>query len=206
MKKQKSIVYGPRCDDGTRWIENASHGLRIVGDAHDLARIGHTGWFLDPLGDGETVHGAVLQLPAQDGEAIFLPAVADPYNDDCYSVDFGDWYKATRDDVEQAKRDCARAADSLAEAYAENEREYQTKETARMKIEEARERIKETRAAHTVAVRELRSVRALGTQAPTLCSMLRTSLARMRDDVGEARREIRELTANPYYWLERAYR
>lgn len=210
--KQKVIGYSPQSkDNGYRWIEHASRGLRVVGTAHDIfrdtgRRMNHDGWYLDPLGGGETVHGAVLQLPARHGRAQYVPAVSDPWNGDCYLADFRNVFDAPGDDTEQARRDAARAADGMAESYAETEREYRTQETARMLIEEARERIAaERKEAHALAA-EMRAARALRPRMPVICAALRESMAAHRASVRAAVREIRELTENPYSWLEKAWR
>ena len=209
MKTSKAIVYNPEWQpdgsrDRLRWIENASRGLRVLGPVHELreriGRMDHTGWHLDPLGMGETVCGVVLQLPGRSGFARFIPAVADPYNDDCYAVDFRDHYDAPGDDTDDAVRDCARAADRLAELYAEREREYQTEEGARMRIEEARERIKAERAEAHALMAEMREH--AGHKAPAICKELHRAMAAHRAAVRAAIKEIRRLTDAPYSWLE----
>lgn len=191
--------------DRLRRIENASPALRVLGPVHEmreLLRIDHTGWHCDPLGDGDTVHGVVIQLPARDGCAQFVPAVSDPCNDNCYAVDFRDVYTAPGDDTDEAKRDCAMAADRLAELYAERERDYQTEEGARVRIEEARERIAAERKEVHALLAEMRNARALNVAAPAICAALRSCLARRRAAVSAAVKEIRDLTRNPCAWLE----
>jgi hypothetical protein len=214
-KPQKAISYGPEwTPDGTReryrWVENASRGLRVLGAVHDLreriGRMDHEGWHLDPLGDGETVHGVVVQLPGQDGEALFVPAISDPFNDDCYVVDFHDWYKATGDDTDSAVRDCAHAADRMAECYAERERTFQTEEQAKMAIDDARERIHNARADMHELIAEMRNARGMKISAPAICKELRRCMAAHRASVAAAIREIRELSSDPYSWVARAMR
>jgi hypothetical protein len=157
---------------------------------------------LDPLCEFETVSGAVLQLPGQDGEARFVPAVADPFNDDCYLADFGDVYAAPGHDCEEAKRDAARAADGMAERYAETEREYQTLETAKMRQEEARERICDARKQASALIADMRTCgHAL---PPSIRDTLRLRVRALRADVASAAKEIRDLTRNPCAWLEGA--
>ena len=213
MRKQKTptITYNPEWRPdwsprrAIRWVEDASRGLRVHGAVHELSHLfghrwpGHTGYFLDPLGGGETVHGAVIQLPARDGVARFVPAVSDAYNPDCYAVEFGDVYEAPGDDTGEAIRDCAQAADRLAELYAEAEREFQVCEGATLRIAEAHEAIAEARADHSAAIAELRRVQDNGT--PHLCKMIRDGLRREREKVRAARRDITRLTGDPYAWL-----
>lgn len=205
-KQPKTIVYNPEFEAGRdrlRCVENASRGLRVLGPVHDLrfvCRVDHTGWHLDPLGDGETVHGVVIQLPGRSGFARFVPAVSDPCNDDCYLVDFHDLYDAPGDDTDDAVRDCAHAADRLAELYAERERDYQTEEGARIRIEEARERIAaERKEVHALAA-EMREH--AGHKAPAICKELHRAMAAHRATVRAAIKEIRRLTDAPWSWTE----
>jgi hypothetical protein len=183
-----------------RWVENASRGLRIVGACHEIARsegwrMDHTGWFTDPWGDfGDLAVGYVLQLPSCGHEPLYVPAVADPYNPDCFIVDFHD---TTSD-----KRDALRWADSMAERYAESERDFRTRDAAEQRIEELRDEIKAERAKHTAAVRELRALPPGQAQAPTLCALLRDSLADMRDNVRAAIKRIRTLSDDPFAVLQ----
>lgn len=118
-----------------RWIEKPSAvGLRETGKAEDIARLRHSGWYLDDT-YSETAHGLVFQLPTRKGQPRYFAAMADPHNDGPALVEIGDIY----DSAEEA----ARAADGLAERYAEGEREYndawQRGNTARAKASEARE-------------------------------------------------------------------
>jgi hypothetical protein len=201
----KAINYGPEwTPDGTRdryrWIENASRGLRIVGAVHDICRrehwrtVKHMGWFLDPFGDGETVHGAVLQIPARNGVVQYVPAIADPYDQDCYCCDF----RSVTDDL----RDAVRWADDMAESYAEREREYQLNESAKLRAEELREEATTLRAKHRAIVADMRALRELAPDAPNACSALRATLRKMRADIRDALKEAARLDAEPWTLLE----
>ena len=200
----KAIIYGPEWQpDGTRdryrWIENASGGLRIVGAVHEIKPdwrpiVDHCGWHLDPWGDGETVHGAVLQLPARNGVAQYVPAIADPFNDDCYRCDF----RSVTDDL----RTAIYAADSMAEHYAEREREYQLNESAKLRAEELREEARELRARHRAIVADMRALRELAPDAPNACAALRAALRKMRADIRDALKEAARLTESPWTMLE----
>ena len=111
LNKPKAIAYGPEFTlEGSRrrlrWIENASAGLRVVGAADSIIRLRHTGWYLDPFGDGETARGYVLQLPARKGVSQYVPAILDANNPDCYVAEFAD--------VTDDKEDAARFADMAA--------------------------------------------------------------------------------------------
>lgn len=103
--------------------------FRYAGAAHEILKLDHTGYFLDPHGDGETIHGGVYQATARDGRARFIPAMPDPYNSGPAILALGDMVTAadsSEDSAEEAKHNAARRADQLAEYYAEAERDYQT--------------------------------------------------------------------------------
>ena len=196
MKKQaKCIVYNPEWKpdknaDALRWVENASDGLRIVGACHDIlprGRNSHTGWYTDD-DCGETVHGAVLQLPGLAGKPRYVPDIADPGIDDCYAVSFGN--------VTEDKEQAATWADSMAEAYAERAREYSARESARMHIDDARDTIIAARVdMHTLAA-ELRAAAAWRNAAgPAICAAIKADIAAKRASVARAVREIRDTLA-----------
>lgn len=203
MKKtSKAIAYNPEwTPEGTRerlrCVENASDGLRVVGYADELVRLNHTGWFTDPFGceSDSLARGAVLQLPARDGEPQYAPAIADPWNPDAYIVDF---YSVTDD-----KSDAASWADSMAERHAERERDYLTQEAARLAVDDAREDVRKARAAARDIIHELRAVNAWrNVNAPAICAAVRRDLARHRATVRAAAQRIRTLTENPYSIVE----
>lgn len=121
-------AYGER---HMRWIEKPeSFGLRFVGLAHDLARIDHTGWFLDSTFQDETARGVVYALPGRDGRARLVPGIADPYQSDKYGrgpalISFDHFYIAESGGTAPEAFDVAHLADQIAERYAEKERDYQ---------------------------------------------------------------------------------
>lgn len=118
--------------EGMAWIENpAGAGLRFVGYADELAGLSHRGWYTDPDGiDGTVARGAVYQLPARNGRAQYVPAMCDPHNGGPALFDFPNIHigekGGDRVDAYGPASDCAIAADSIAENYAERELEYQT--------------------------------------------------------------------------------
>lgn len=141
-KVNNAIMYNPEFkptelpfdSDRYRWMENVGNGLRFVGTADKIIRLDHKGWYIDNF-QGETVHGEVYQLPARNGEPLYVPAVNDPFNDNSACVDFR---SATND-----KEDAARLADQMAEQWAEREREYQAKEDVKRRLEEIDQEIKD---------------------------------------------------------------
>lgn len=79
--------------------------------ADDIADIGHTGWYTDEYGDGDTIRGIVMRLPHGRGFIAGWTMGQGMIS----TVDY-DMY----DDIE----DAAHIADSMAENVADREREY----------------------------------------------------------------------------------
>jgi hypothetical protein len=139
FKRSNSILFNrewqpEKTTERYRWIENVSKGLRRVGEVGDIIRMDHNGWYTDNF-QNETVSGEVWQLPARDGEPQYVPAVEDPCNPNCAALDF---HSITTD-----KEECARWADSMAEQWAEREREYQAREDAKNRLEAIEAEIKD---------------------------------------------------------------
>jgi hypothetical protein len=152
--KAPSLIFNPQSKKRTRWIENYSQGLRTAGYADELARLDHTGWYLDSEFQDETVRGIVLRLPGHDGKERLVPAMADPHNDDCALADF----ESVTDDKIQA----AYAADKIAERYAEAERFYQDSWRLGNEFAELAESIVETRSEIIELCKEARQARQAG--------------------------------------------
>lgn len=208
-KPEKSISYGPEwTPDGTRerlrWVENASTGLRIVGAVDEITSesiyrplVNHQGWYLSPFGNDcmGVARGYVLQLPARDREPQYVPAISDPWNDDCYICDF----HSVTEDLHSA----IYAADSMAENYAEREREDQTIESAKLRAEELRDEASTLRAQHRALVTEMRAARASEIHSlPTICQRLHDDLRALRANVRKALKRAAQLDAEPYSILE----
>jgi hypothetical protein len=190
MKKSKpTIVYNPAFQlDGSRRtvrvIEYASRGLRLAAKPESRHRDEYCGCYVNSF--YETTDPAVLALP----HGRYLAAASDPWNADCYIVDT---------ELETDLHDAWRSAAGLAEFYAESCREDEAKQSAEFQQEELRKEIAQLRREHSAAVREIRAARSIEGTAPTLCALVRSSLAGMRRDVHKARKRIAALSDN--YWL-----
>jgi len=90
--------------------DSRAFGLRLRW-ADDVARLNHTGWFIDPHGDGETARGFVLTLPHGRG---FLAG---------YSLGEG-MASGLDSSIYPDETGAALAADSMAENVAAENREY----------------------------------------------------------------------------------
>lgn len=173
--------------DGELFADSVeSLAWRDHGPAHTIARLNHTGWFTDDLEHALAV-GQVLQLPARNGVAQYVPAVVFTESDGItvYPLDRYD-----------DPKECARAADSYAEQLAEEEREYQERETIKLDIEGARESIKGTRRDCLALLREFRQARRLdGEHLPIICGTLAAQVQRYRDMINADRAKIAKLEA-----------
>jgi hypothetical protein len=171
----------------------AATGWRMTGDAADILRNAgrwraaeECDWYADN-DQMAVIKSAVLQLPARDGLARYIPATycTDWDGATCYPLD---WY----DTPEEA----ARAAASYAETEAEESREYYAKDRAEQDIAEAREEIHRINKEALALAREIKQQgRAF---SPAICSALRGSLVEYLND----RREQFDLIAKRQadYW------
>ena len=182
-----------------RWCEDTARaGLRFVAFADEInSFINHTGWFTDDDGySGETLRGAVWQLPAHNGAARFVGGYIDPCNDGAALIDIDvfedesarDNYGENPRELDGAK-DAARCADSLAEWCAEEQREHNRQWQASRDIENKREEIEAARVRHS---HNVRNYGAHGT-AKHVDNVLREDSASLRATVSELVREIRAL-------------
>ena len=163
----------------------AATGWRETGDAADILRSAggwraadECNWYADN-DQNDVIKSAVLQLPARNGLARYIPATYCTGWDGatCYPLD---WY----DTPEEA----ARAAASYAETEAEESREFYAKDRAEQDIEEAREEIHRINAAALELVREIKTQgRAF---SPAICSALRGQLLEYMSDRREQFRTI----------------
>lgn len=145
-------------NDSVFWCERPDDYLRRVGFVDEIPNessyrsrymIDHKGWYLrdDDYG-GEVARGVVFQLPANKGQCRYISAIADPCNNGpaILSLELFDNLK-----------DAARNADSLAEKYAESEREYNAAFCAGTRYAELGAEIAEQRKATLLLIREVKS-------------------------------------------------
>lgn len=119
-----------------RWIEHVSClNWRLVGFADGITRaVDNKGWYIDEFCD-KVYRGVIYRLP----RGRFVYGYADPHNDDCALI-----ANETAGNVD----DAARWADSVAQSFAEEEREYSEANSATFRaIEKAREVREEVREA-----------------------------------------------------------
>lgn len=143
-------------------------GWRKVGDAHEIVRLNHTGWYADNYQDNLVI-GCVLQLPSRKGEEQYVPAT---YN--------SDWDTATvyLNEIGPDKDAAARWADQNAEREAEVSREYEARDQAKQEIAEAREAIHTINKEVLPALKELKGA----SLTPAICSMVRAGITELLCD------------------------
>jgi hypothetical protein len=206
-----------RASDNYAWIENTdSAGLRFVGYADEIVRgraIDHKGWFTNEFAY-ETYRGAVWQLPGRKGVARFIAGYQDPNNADAAFVDLdiifneseymlrrldhgGPVYATQENANEQAKKDAAFRADSIAQRNAEREWEYNEGWQAGARWADLAEQISTTRQETLDLLSEMKVERkAREATAPEICATLRNAVARALRDIEKMREERAELFDN----------
>lgn len=204
--------YGPRGGagavfkqggDSLRWIEStADAGLRFVAWADELARLGHTGWYTDDLGDWMTLRGGVWQLPGRNGEARLVYGLAEfegwgEMNPGSAAICVSDIVRqpmrgefGNLDETEGA-RDAARYADGLAERMAEQERDYRRAYDAGRAAAEADAAAIAARAELLPLLGELRALRRspVAGETPAACKALRRAVDSLLETISEKRGE-----------------
>lgn len=122
-------------DPGHFYIESPETYLRNVRDVHSLSRYeggpDHNGWITDPYGDTSRdgsglVWGVIAQLSGRGRKCRFVAGYQFGGTDNGPTFDFSRIYESDGEDSKSAIEEAARAADSMAEHKAEQEREYQT--------------------------------------------------------------------------------
>lgn len=202
--------------DGLRFIGRVAPGTnRQIFDTR-----GDSGWCTDPHGhttkDGTGLcFGVVYQLPGRKGESRFVAGYqfggidggptldlnrvfTEPKSPDSYWIAYGD-----KDDI-TTLRHAARHADSMAEAAAEKEREYQIAWQAGNAWENLGEQIATDRAELLAILKERRAVK--GTDAPALCAAIRGTVNGLLRSIQRGRAKRAELAAGDspdlYFWTD----
>lgn len=170
-------------------------------DAHDIARLDHTGWYADNFQDN-LIRGAVVEYrnprktnPDYDGDSpshvFYLPAT--------YATQWDTARVVLRTFTD--RQDCARYADRLAEREAEESREYDAKFQAEQQIEDAKATIHALNRETLAVIRELKTGKPLA-QYPALCAAIRERIEDAIDQRGELFKRIADLTDNCWLAVE----
>lgn len=174
---------------GARWTDDPkANGFRFVGTAFDLIGNprGATGWFTD-IDQSEKTFGEVWRLPSRNGRPLYVAAIIDPDNNGRafflgkHDVEYG----SIGGEDDDTPRDVARFADSRAERYAENEREYQTAWQAGNRWREAKEERGEVRRRLLALIAETRKACPSLDQFAAIKATIRDTIERGREEMSD---------------------
>jgi hypothetical protein len=176
-----------------RWIEKDEIGeFRDASEYLRGSRLGRIeGYYCDSFQDETAVPAVyIIDNPtvepwrgSADSDTHYFAAVRDPVNDGCGVVDFEESYA----DASEA----ARAAHSLAERYADVQREFADNEYNKLRLESLSDDVTELRRRHHYLIRALP---AIGDDASgaRIRSDLRARMTELAKDIRELRSQIRE--------------
>ena len=196
-------------DDGkTMWLDSHrdAPNLRHYELAQDVARMGHKGWYADN-DCWETVTGTVSVMRL--GKWAYVVAGVTYKESDCDTLYWDTiekipareaWdvngYKTEA--LEDAMRDIAHQADSIAERRAEEDREAWIEDRAQQRIEELADEIATARDHIRTLARE---IKAHGAYTPAVCETLQDTIRSQWREIQQWRKEIKKLTDQPYLIL-----
>lgn len=176
-----SFAYGPsygwQQDGVTLWADNNDALGRVVGDAHNIIRIDHTGWFCDHI-QHELCRGAVIKLRCSRGTYYIAMTYMTDSDAACIHMDSKYLVEKGADEEEHkvGMKEAAWWADQEAEHRAEQCREDDLRYAADTEIDSllhqnklATEKIKSL----IGAVRESAAIH------PTLCNHLKESIRKL---------------------------
>jgi hypothetical protein len=205
------------------WMEQPEHfGLRFVGYADEIATrnygygggIDHTGWYTRHEDYYETLRGAVFQLPARNGRPVYVAGYVEmegdkPINGNsaaiCLSsIVYGEEsHEKEHISYDEAARECARVADSIAKEVAETQREYDEAWQNGQRYSDLGEEVAEMRK-HCLAL--IKEIKAQGKAfAPAICETLKAHVSSYVRDIQEAREKREKLKDAVYNWQYAAF-
>lgn len=204
----RCIEYNRASEDGLRWIENATNGLRFVGLCDEIARsegrpraIDNLGWYTDEFQDS-VLRGVVFQLPARKGKAQYVAGYASSDGGDVWNVKNA---RLNLSETYDDKMDAARASNGIAERAAESGREFQQAWSAGNQYRELGEEISATRKATLALLIERRAARDLPAERfASICGLIRSRVGDAGRAIKRARKERNELLST--YSSGRAWR
>lgn len=197
-------------ESGHWFCEYPAGFFRDVIRASDTGAIDHNGWYDNDHGesfkDGSgLIWGIVAQMVGRNGRARFVAGYQ--VGDSCGAVfDMSQIFEGEGDDSEQAQRDCAFAADSMAESCADKERDFKRAWEAGQEWRDMKEQEQETRRETLELLAERRHARALPVDSfpqirESLCSLIRGKIA----DISESREKRESLWRDIPTRLESAF-
>mgnify|MGYP000232894518 CR=1 FL=1 len=177
-------------ESGHWYCENPGAFFRDVIRASDTGAIDHNGWFDNDHGESARdgsglIWGIVAQLVGRNGRARFVAGYQ--VGDSCGAVfDMSQIFEGEGDDSEQAQRDCARLADSMAESCADKERDYKRAWQAGQEWRDLKEQENETRRETMELLAERRAARSLPFDSfpqirESLCKTIRAQIEAIKE-------------------------
>ena len=196
----------PEQGDGLRYVG------RVVPDAGRewLDTRDSCGWHTDPYGDvfrdgSGLCFGVVYQLPGRKGVARFVAGYQFGGVDGGPTLDLSKVYTIRAETEQEAAAyhsGAVAAADSMAKAAGEKERDYQTARQAGSQYAQALEESQEARRECLDVLAERRTVKASDTgQHPALCRAIRWTVRDLRRTIRDARAKMAKLAAGDYQGL-----
>lgn len=175
-----------------RFLERPETGFTFEGQAHKLLKLRHTGWYVQHDDYNETTIGIVYRV---QGKRLYIAACSDPWNCDkegrgpCIVEIKENGQPYLYDSIEEA----ARAADGLAETYAEScredDRKYQENQQREQELEEAEETLATSREEARAMLAEIRE----SSLSPALCERLKGQLKALRHAMHSSFSEIAKI-------------
>lgn len=184
--------YNPASPGGLRWVEQpGSNGLRFVGWCDELSHgIKHSGWWCDEQG-ASTLRGAVFQLPARSGRPVYISGYvsSDESPEQGARLDFSRVTFGDNGEDDDAKREAARYADSLAESAAEDESAHDAAWRGGQEARDAADAAKEARAELLAFLRALKPKKAAFCDSPALIEAAREKVTALLESIAGFRAE-----------------
>lgn len=209
MVESPAPIYGH--GPGERHYPEEDSPFRDTVPAHEIVPLKYTGWLTDPYGDvfrdGHGLcWGVVCQLPGKRGQCRYVAGFQLGGCDGGPSLDLFTIYESGNPggpyQRDGAAIDAARAADSMAEKAAEQEREYQTAWQAGIQWATENEKAKNARRAVKSILAERHAAKArAGEQLPAICRAIRDSVSGHLNTIRQARERMAELAAGDAYDL-----
>lgn len=199
--------------DGKRCAtESDGFGLRFVGRV--VAECGgrngiwdnrdSSGWYTSPYGESDMLcYGVVYQLPGRNGESRFVAGYQFTDCDGGPTLDLSRIYVEPRGFgyasafETDAARDAAFAADSMAKAAAEAEREYQTAWQAGSRYSDESHDLQAIRQEVLGILAERRALKGQSGY-PALCKAITARVRELLDDMAERREKMQELASGMF--------
>lgn len=187
-----------RSDDGGEiYTESRDQFGDYLGDAHDLIRLDHTGWYVDGYHSGLMI-GGVCKLRCPKGTLYIPVTYCDEWDGSTHYIGDVELVEKGSDESahDAAIREAARSADYYAEREAEKAREAWVNDQAQREIEEKREDIHEINQTALPLIAEIK--KAGKAFSGPVCQALRRDLSRLMAKRRAAFNRIERLIDEPW--------